>query len=43
MTLLEDAVKEGDKDKIMALQQRYNTLSKALGQISRQLGNRILL
>ena len=43
MTLLEEAVKEGDKDKIQALQQRYNTLSTALGQISRQLGNRILL
>jgi len=43
MTLLEEAVKEGDKEKILALQQRYNTLSTALGQISRQLGNRILL
>ena len=43
MTLLEEAVKEGDRDKILALQQRYNTLSTALGQISRQLGNRILL
>jgi len=43
MTLLEEAVKEGDKDKIQTLQQRYNSLSTALGQISRQLGNRILL
>jgi len=43
MTLLEEAVKEGDKDKVLSLQKRYNTLSTALGLISKQLGNRILL
>ncbi len=43
MTLLEEAVKTGDKEKILALQKRYNNLSTALGLISRQLGNRILL
>jgi len=43
MTLLEEAVRKGDRDKILVLQQRYNTLSTVLGQISRQLGNRILL
>jgi DNA primase len=43
MTLLEEAVKGGDKDQILALQKRYNNLSTALGLISRQLGNRILL
>ena len=43
MTRLEEAVKEGDTEKILSLQKRYNTLSTVLGQISRQLGNRILL
>jgi DNA primase len=43
MILLEEAVKDGDKDHILALQKRYNTLSTALGLISKQLGNRILL
>ena len=43
MTLLENAVGEGDQEKILALQKRYNTLSVALGLISRKLGNRILL
>lgn len=43
MTLLEEAAKEGDNDKILSLQKRYNTLSSALGIISKQLGNRILL
>ncbi|HBZ20286.1 MAG TPA: DNA primase, partial [Bacteroidales bacterium] len=43
MILLEEAVKDGDKDQILALQKRYNTLSSALGLISKQLGNRILL
>ncbi|MDP4222807.1 MAG: DNA primase, partial [Bacteroidota bacterium] len=43
MSLLEEAVKTGDKEKILSLQKRYNNLSIALGVISRQLGNRILL
>lgn len=43
MIMLEDAAKEGDNDKILSLQKRYNTLSTALGIISKQLGNRILL
>lgn len=43
MTLLEEAVKTNDQEKILALQKRYNTLSTALGTISKQLGNRILL
>ncbi len=43
MTLLEEAVKAKDQEKILALQKRYNNLSIALGMISRQLGNRILL
>lgn len=43
MTLLEEAVKEDDKEKILMLQKRFNNLSVALGLISKQLGNRILL
>ncbi len=43
MTLLEEAVKTSDQEKILALQKRYNNLSTALGLISKQLGNRILL
>jgi len=43
MAQLEEAVKTADKEKIMSLQRRYNTLSNALGLISKQLGNRILL
>ncbi len=43
MTMLEEAVKEGDAEKISALQKRYNNLSIALGLISKKLGNRILL
>jgi DNA primase len=43
MSLLEEAVKTGEKEKILSLQKRYNNLSAALGLISRQLGNRILL
>jgi DNA primase len=43
MIQLEEAVKDGDTENILALQKRYNTLSSALGIISRQLGNRILL
>jgi DNA primase len=43
MTQLEEAVKEGDQEKVLRLQHRFNNLSTALGMISRQLGNRILL
>lgn len=43
MTQLEEAVKEGDQEKVLKLQHRFNNLSTALGMISRQLGNRILL
>lgn len=43
MAQLEEAAREGDQEKVLKLQQRYNNLSTALGMISRQLGNRILL
>jgi hypothetical protein len=43
MTLLEEAVKINDKEKILTLQRRYNNLSIVLGLISKQLGNRVLL
>jgi hypothetical protein len=43
MILLEDAVKEGNRERIHSLQNRYNNLSQALSSISRQLGDRILL
>ncbi len=43
MTQLEEAVKEGDQEKVQKLQHRFNNLSTALGMISKQLGNRILL
>jgi len=43
MLLLEEAVKAGDNEKISQLQKRYSALSTALGLISKQLGNRILL
>ncbi|MBN2665457.1 MAG: DNA primase [Bacteroidales bacterium] len=43
MTQLEEAAKEGDQEKVLKLQHRFNNLSTALGMISRQLGNRILL
>ncbi len=43
MTLLEEAVKNNDKERIIYLQTRFNNLSLALGLISKQLGNRILL
>lgn len=43
MLQLEEAVKENDTDKILALQKRFNNLSTALGVISKKLGNRILL
>jgi DNA primase len=43
MTMLEEAVKTGDQERILSLQKRYNNLSIALGLISKQLGDRILL
>jgi hypothetical protein len=43
MTLLEEAVKENDIEKILQLQKRYANLSVVLGLISKKLGNRILL
>jgi DNA primase len=43
MTLLEEAVKANDNEKVILLQKRYANLSFALGLISRKLGNRILL
>lgn len=43
MTQLEEAAKENDTERILALQKRYNNLSTALGIISKKLGNRILL
>ncbi|TAL76378.1 MAG: DNA primase [Bacteroidetes bacterium] len=43
MTLLEEAVKGNDIEKVLLLQKRYANLSVALGLISRKLGNRILL
>ena len=43
MQLLEEAVKENDMERIILLQKRFAALSTALGMISRQLGNRILL
>ena len=43
MSSLEEAVKGNDQEKIVNLQRRFNNLSIALGLISRQLGNRIVL
>jgi len=43
MKLLEEADKANDHEKILSLQKKINNLSVALGLISKQLGNRILL
>ncbi len=43
MLELEEAAREGDTVRVIALQKRYSNLSAALGLISKQLGNRILL
>jgi len=43
MEQLREAVKNGDHEKILSLQQRDQTLKAALKIISQQLGNRILL
>jgi hypothetical protein len=43
MSLLEEAVKANDTEKVLELQKRYANLSVVLGLISKKLGNRILL
>jgi DNA primase len=43
MTQLEEAVKASDSEKILQLQKRYTNLSVALKEISKKLGDRILL
>lgn len=43
MSMLEQAVKENDNEKVLSLQKRYTTLSLALKAISEKLGGRILL
>jgi DNA primase len=43
MAQLEEAVKAGDKEKVLALQKKDQNLKTALKLISQQLGNRILL
>ena len=40
---IDEASKANDIEKTIALQKKYNTLSKALGKISKSLGDRILL
>ncbi len=43
MSLLEEAVKANDTEKVLMLQKRYSNLNVVLGIISKKLGNRILL
>jgi hypothetical protein len=43
MFQLEKAVKEGDTEKILALQKKYQNLKAALRIISEKLGKRIIL
>jgi len=43
MSQLEEAVKEGDKERVLALQKKDQNLKAVLKLISQQLGNRILL
>jgi DNA primase len=43
MVMLEEAVKAGDGERIGSLQRRITGLNMALGMISKQLGNRIVL
>ena len=43
MAQLEEAVKEGDMEKVVALQKKDLHLKSALRMISGKLGNRILL
>ena len=40
---IDEASKANDTEKIITLQKKYNTLSKALGKISKSLGDRIVL
>jgi DNA primase len=40
---IEEASKANDNERTLALQKKYNTLSKALGKISKNLGDRIVL
>ena len=40
---IEEASKANDTEKTISLQKKYNTLSKALGKISKSLGDRIVL
>jgi hypothetical protein len=43
MVQLEEAVRTGDRESVLALQKKDQNLKAALKLISRQLGNRILL
>lgn len=40
---MEEAVKTGDNERVIVLQKRYSALNSALGQISKQIGGRIVL
>jgi DNA primase len=40
---MEEALKTDEKGKIETLQKKYNTINKALGRISKNLGDRIIL
>jgi hypothetical protein len=40
---IEEASKANDNEKIVTLQKKYSTISKALGRISKNLGDRIVL
>ena len=40
---MDEASKTNDNEKIVTLQKKYNTINKALGKISKNLGNRIVL
>jgi DNA primase len=40
---MEEALKENEKEKIEALQKKYNVINKALGRISKNLNDRIIL
>jgi DNA primase len=43
LRLIEEASKENDNEKIVTLQKKYSAISKALGRISKNLGDRIIL
>jgi uncharacterized protein YpiB (UPF0302 family) len=40
---IDEASKANDTEKIVALQKKYSAISKALGRISKNLGDRIVL